>query len=371
MLHPASEVDEPQVGNAHQAEISMGQVHAIVKPYFKLRPEIYWFDFLISFSIGLIAYTSVLLLGLFTWGQIAAYLISVIAFYRSALFIHEVVHFRKGSMQGFIIVWNVLFGVPFMMPSFTYTTHLDHHSRKHFATHHDGEYLPLAVQNPWHLFFYFCQPFFMPILTVLRFMIVAPLSWVSSAVARLTYRHASSMVIDLKYVRRLPSDRELKWIRIQEAACCAICWGVAVWLLAVNRFPLTYSNIVQIYFTAVGILSLNHFRTLGAHRFTNLERREMNFTEQILDSVNYPRHPILAELAMPVGLRFHALHHLCPGIPYHNLGKAHRKLMSELPADSLYRQTVSPSLLKSVWEVVRGGWKHRKANTSNAADFQR
>ncbi|HUP79207.1 MAG TPA: fatty acid desaturase [Pirellula sp.] len=130
---------------------------------------------------------------------------------------------------------------------------------------------------------------------------------------------------------------------------------------------MTYDNIIQIYLTAVGILLLNHFRILGAHRFTNLERREMNFTEQILDSVNYPQHPILAELAMPVGLRYHALHHLCPGIPYHNLGKAHRKLMSELPEDSLYRQTVSPSLLKSVLEVVRGAWKHRKANTYNAA----
>lgn len=172
------------------------------------------------------------------------------------------------------------------------------------------------------------------------------------------------MVIDLKYVRRLPSRRELRWIRVQEAACCMICWAVAVWIFAVNRFPLTSSNILQIYLTAVGILLLNHFRTLGGHRFTNFERREMNFAEQILDSVNYPRHSILAEFIMPVGLRYHALHHLCPGIPYHNLGKAHRKLMRELPQDSLYRQTVSPSLLKSVGEVIRGAWNHRKLNSS-------
>ncbi len=355
---------------AQQAALSMGEVHAIVKPFFQHRPGVYWFDFLTSYSVGLIAYVAVLFLGFLTWGQVAAYVVSVIAFYRSALFIHEISHFRKHSMQKFTIAWNVLFGIPFMMPSFTYTTHLDHHSRKHFATHHDGEYLPLAVQNPWHLFFYFCQPLFMPILTVLRFMVLAPLSWVSSAVARFTYSRASSMVIDLKYVRRLPSGRELRWIRVQEAACCVICWAVAGWILSVNRFPLTYANIVQIYLTAVGILFLNHFRTLGAHRFTNSERREMNFTEQILDSVNYPQHPILAELAMPVGLRYHALHHLCPGIPYHNLGKAHRQLMSELPQDSLYRQTVSSSLLKSIWQVVCGAWKHRKANTYSAAHFQ-
>lgn len=149
----------------------MGQVHSIVKPFFKLQPAVYWFDFLTSFSVGLIAYSSVLFLGFFTWAQMAAYVVSVFAFYRSALFIHEIAHFRKQSMQNFTIVWNVLFGIPFMMPSFTYTTHLDHHTRKRFATHHDGEYLPLAVQDPWNLLLYFCQPLFMPILTVLRFML--------------------------------------------------------------------------------------------------------------------------------------------------------------------------------------------------------
>ena len=88
----------------------MHHVHSIVKPFFKPQPAFYWFDFLTSFSVGLIAYSSVLVLGFSTWAQMAAYVVSVFAFYRAALFIHEIAHFRKHSMQNFTIVWNVRFG---------------------------------------------------------------------------------------------------------------------------------------------------------------------------------------------------------------------------------------------------------------------
>lgn len=351
-------------------EISMMAVHRIVKGYFKHEPWIYWCDFLGSFFLGLTAYMLVPFLSLFSWQQVAAYLVSVFAFYRSALFIHEIVHFRDKTMLSFRIVWNLLFGLPFLMPTFTYKTHLDHHVRKHFATHDDGEYLPLAVQHPLHLLFYFCHPLFMPILTMLRFLVFAPLSWISSAVSRVVHARASSMVIDLSYVRSQPSQRELRIIRLQEVGCTVICWGVMLWLLFVNRYPLTYWTLVQVYATAVGVLFLNHFRTLGAHRFTNLERREMTFTEQLLDSVNYPNSMWLGELAMPVGLRYHALHHLCPGIPYHNLGKAHRKLMAELPADSIYRRTISRSLFLTVMEVFRGAWQHRNRKQVSRAEVE-
>ncbi len=346
----------------------MMDVHRIVKGYFKHEPWIYWLDFLGSFSLGVTAYILLPFLALFSWQQIVAYFLSIFAFYRSALFIHEIAHFRGQTMLGFRITWNLLFGIPFLMPTFTYKTHLDHHVRKHFATHEDGEYLPLAVQHPLHLAFYFCHPFFMPILTVLRFLVFAPLSWISPKAFRMIHAHASSMVIDLGYVRGQPSRRELSIIRLQEACCAAICWGVVLWLLFVNRYPLNHWTLVQVYCTAVGVLLLNHFRTLGAHRFTNLERREVSFTEQLLDSVNYPNNAWLGELAMPVGLRYHALHHLCPGIPYHNLGKAHRKLMQELPADSIYRQTVSLSLFSTVMSVFRSAWQHRKQPISPIQD---
>jgi hypothetical protein len=36
----------------------------------------------------------------------------------------------------------------------------------------------------------------------------------------------------------------------------------------------------------------------------------------------------------PLGLRYHALHHLFPSLPYHALGTAHRRLIVALPPDS-------------------------------------
>ena len=63
------------------------------------------------------------------------------------------------------------------------------------------------------------------------------------------------------------------------------------------------------------------------------------------------------EGARQVGLRFHALHHLFPSLPYHNLAKAHRRLMKELPANSPYRLTESPSLTASLAEL----WRNSRA----------
>jgi fatty acid desaturase len=87
----------------------------------------------------------------------------------------------------------------------------------------------------------------------------------------------------------------------------------------------------------------------------------MSFEEQILDSVNYPQNPIIGEIWAPVGLRYHALHHLFPSIPYHNLGIAHRRLTNQLPTDSLYHNTSQTTLTRQ----LIGLWKRAKQSTQN------
>ncbi len=78
----------------------------------------------------------------------------------------------------------------------------------------------------------------------------------------------------------------------------------------------------------------------------------MTFNEQIEDSITVEgHHPLLTELLFPVGLRYHALHHLFPALPYHSLGIAHRRLMAQLPADSPYRGTIRASFLAAAREV--------------------
>jgi fatty acid desaturase len=98
--------------------------------------------------------------------------------------------------------------------------------------------------------------------------------------------------------------------------------------------------------------AINMVRTLGAHRYAS-EGQPLERDEQLLDSIDTPG-AFWTELWAPVGLRYHAMHHYFPGIPYHNLGEAHRRLTDSLPADSIYQRSVSPGLPTSIGTLWRG-----------------
>jgi fatty acid desaturase len=362
------EMEEEQ---QEQTSFSLAETRHIVRDLFAPNPWIYWADFLVSLVVGVICFGLVRRAPTWLPGpngiilEIFLFLVSSLLYYRAALFIHEIVHFRSGSFRVFRVVWNLLCGIPFLLPSFTYYTHLDHHRRKHFGTKQDGEYLPLGHQSTWAIWFYLSQSLIIPGLAVVRFMLLTPLTWVFPGVRRWVHQRASSLVMDPSYVRPLPARDVLRVWRTQELASCLFCWAVAVLLIRgmlpganptapfpVLRGVLPLGFLAQVYLTGVVVVLINSIRTLGAHRFFN-DGREMTFVEQLLDSVNYPRRPILTGLWAPVGLRFHALHHLFPSLPYHNLAEAHRRLMAELPADSPYRATEESSL----WSALRRLWR--------------
>jgi fatty acid desaturase len=103
---------------------------------------------------------------------------------------------------------------------------------------------------------------------------------------------------------------------------------------------------------AAGVMFLNQVRTLVAHLWEN-EGEPMSVTAQYLDSVNVPPPGTLPALWAPVGLRYHALHHLLPGVPYHNLGEAHRRLCRELGAVSVYHRSTHRHLSALVARLAR------------------
>jgi fatty acid desaturase len=347
------------IDQAGTGAFSLAQARHIVNDLFTPNPWIYWADFLLSAVGGMICFRLVRRdLEPFSLAQGIAFVACCLLFYRAVLFTHELTHLREGTFRGFRITWNLLCGIPFLMPSFMYYTHVDHHRRKLFGTAHDGEYLPLANGSPWHIMGYLCQPFVIPIIAVVRFLILAPISWTCPAFREFVHGRTSSLVMDPSYIRPLPSRKALRIFRIQEALCF-------LWILAIGA--LLIAGVVPIgflptaYLISVVILFLNALRTLGAHRYTN-DGGEVTFLDQLLDSINYPRCPFLSSLWAPVGLRFHALHHLFPSLPYHNLALAHARLMAELPLDSPYRQTESPSLTASLLSL----WRTSRASSAKA-----
>ncbi len=358
---------------------SLAEARKICHDLFEPKPWIFWTDFLLSISFGTVFYTLVQRLPfiyarfgghaadypiLFPCLRIASFFIACMLYYRAALFIHELVHLRTNEFKGFRFTWNLLCGIPFLMPSFLYYTHLDHHRRKHYGTKHDGEYIPLGHQSPWAILGYLLQPFVIPILAVLRWLVFTPLAWLLPGFRKWVQQHASSMVMDPSYVRPIPTEDVLKIWRFQEAACFFISLVPGtLWLTGLLPMEMYLRMLAQMYATAVVIIFANAVRTLGAHRFTG-DGSEMTFVQQLVDSVNYTHWPLITGIWAPVGLSYHALHHLFPAMPYHNLATAHRRLMEKLPADSPYRLTESRSLLGALRDLWQMAAEH-KANVNN------
>ncbi len=358
-----------------QQTFSIGVCRHLIGDLFRPRVWIYWTDFLLTYAAGVYCFTQVYGGPLYqrhqgfqgTFEQTFFFFASCLLFYRAAMFIHEVVHQRAaGRLKLFRLVWNLLCGIPFLMPSFVYYTHIDHHRRQHYGTDRDGEYLPLEHQRGWQLLFYLSWCLVIPLLAVIRFLLLTPLAWGIPGFRGFVHQRASSMVMDPTYIRPLPTKKTLRIIYTQELACFLWCAVIVVIAPAVvGQWPTPF--LIHIYLMAVCIVFLNSVRTIGSHRWVN-DGAQMDFLDQLLDSVNYPNNAWISELWGPVGTRFHALHHLFPTLPYHALPRAHRRLMAALPADSPYRLTEERSLTSGIINLLK---RNRKTNLNPASHRER
>lgn len=319
----------------------------LTKDLGEARPGFYWPDMLISTAVG---YGGIALAILTSNAALAVFagLVAALALYRSLMFIHELTHIHKSALPGFRLGWNLLVGIPLLMPSFMYEgVHVIHHKRTQYGTIEDPEYLPLALMKPWSLPLFVIVALLAPIGLIVRSGILVPLGLVVPPVRRLVWERASALSINPDFRRKAANGDFAKRVRWQQA-------GASLWAILVMASPLVIGwEPLAIALAIVSLTALlNQLRTLVAHLWEN-EGEPMTVTAQFLDSVNVPPPGIAAEIWAPVGLRYHALHHLMPSMPYHDLPEAHRRLARELGDGSTYEGANHPGMFALVGRIAR------------------
>lgn len=313
------------------------------------RAGIYWGDLIASCVVGYGALVAAFLAPNLGWTVVAG-VVAVLGLYRAMSFIHELTHIKHAALPGFRLAWNALVGVPLLIPSFMYEgVHNLHHARTRYGTAEDPEYLPLALMKPWSLPLFIVVSALAPVALIFRYAVLAPLSAVIPALRRVVVARYSALSINPAFRRRAPEGAaKAQWTRIEIAASL---WAIAlIALVATGVMPLRWFAIVL--GVASGVALLNQLRTLVAHLWEN-EGEAMSVTAQYLDTVNVPPPATLPALWAPVGLRYHALHHLLPGLPYHALGEAHRRISGVLEAGSPYHKASYAGMFGLVVRIGR------------------
>jgi fatty acid desaturase len=330
-------------------ELDDARMRDIVRDLHRVRPPIFWFDLLATVLLGWGSFAAALVLRPFSIGMLACVALAAFALYRALCFLHEISHQNHRTLSGFETAWNLLVGYPLLMPSFVYVgVHQSHHKLTTYGTSQDPEYLPFAHNSRMTAVFAL-EGFFIPAVLLVRFLLLAPIGFLFPRFGHWLVTHLSSLTMNVLY-RREASPELIAKIRRHSLAICLL-WAVPIALAAYRVLPWRF---FAIWFVVTGLASfVNTLRTLGAHAYES-SGEPLDRVGQLIDSIDTPG-AFWTELWAPVGLRYHALHHYFPGIPYHNLAEAYRRLISTLPIGSHYSRMSNPSLQHSLRTLYKKG----------------
>jgi len=313
---------------------------------FRVSPLRYWVDFLVSLTLAYAAAGVYLSFPIGSWQQLLAFPIAVFWLYRMGSLVHEVCHLGGHEMSAFKLAWNALGGVMVLTPSPFFTRHhRDHHSRRYYGTLEDPEYVANVMEggNAASIALYTVKVLVFPVAVFLRFLLV-PLTFLHPALREWTLRRASALTLNRRYERRLTAADRRAILAVEIPCFLRAALIPALVLAGVND----WTRVPLLYALAIGTLLLNQLRQLADHHFEG-DGRPVDIEDHILDSCNFTSNDPLTLLLFPFSIRYHALHHLFPSLPYHNLKSAHAHLTAVLPASSPYHMLDRPGW----WSVAR------------------
>lgn len=314
--------------------------------FFAVSPLRYWADFLVSMLAAYAATAVYLAAPMGSWRQFVAFPLAAFWLYRLGSLIHEVCHLGEHEMPMFKAAWNLLAGVMLLTPSPFFTRHhRDHHSQRFYGTPEDPEYVANVVTggDPASLLAYAAYVAVFPVLVFLRFLL-APLTWLHGGLREWTLRHASALTFNRLYERKLTAADRRAILAVEIPCFLRAALIPTLVLLGIND----WTRVPQLYALAVATVMLNQMRQLADHHFDG-DGGRVDMESHILDSCNFTRNDPLTLLFFPFSIRFHALHHLFPSMPYHRLAAAHAHLVATLPSDSPYLSLDRPGW----WSVAR------------------
>jgi fatty acid desaturase len=272
---------------------------------------------------------------------------SALLLYRTLGFIHELFH--QQALVAFRAWWHAIAGVPLLLPLLLYLPiHQAHHNAQCYGTARDGEYEQFKGRRHAMTLRLLLLYLALPLALLVRFGLLTPLGVVVPLIRRQVV--PAFVHLSLRMPFRAPELRgaaasEARWV---EFACMLWAWAIVGALFAGQQALVGLWALVL-----VTIATLNTVRALCSTHLYVEEAEGRDSLGQLADSLNIGGNGVLTHLLCPVGLQYHALHHLAPYLPYHALPQAHRRLMERLPADSLYHRVTVPSLYQGWRRLVQ------------------